>query len=84
MAALFASLAGILRVLACMRYQLSIVLPDNDREAASLCSASRGVQLKLLGVLATIARGSELAPDKERSAVNWCCSRASSLLRLSE
>lgn len=40
MAALFASLTGILGVLACMRYELSIVLPDNDREAANLLGVS--------------------------------------------
>lgn len=38
-AALFASLTGIPGVLACMRYELSIVLPDNDREAANLLRA---------------------------------------------
>lgn len=36
MAAMFASITGILGVLACMRYELSIVLPDNDRDAANL------------------------------------------------
>lgn len=40
LAALFASLTGILSVLACMRYELSIVLPDNDREAANLLGVS--------------------------------------------
>ena len=40
MAALFASITGILGVLACMRYELSIVLPDNDREAANLLGVS--------------------------------------------
>ena len=39
-AALFASITGILGVLACMRYELSIVLPDNDREAANLLGVS--------------------------------------------
>lgn len=39
-AALFASITGILGVLACMRYELSIVLPDNDREAANLLAVS--------------------------------------------
>lgn len=36
MAALFTALTSILGVAACMRYELSIVLPDNDREAANL------------------------------------------------
>jgi len=35
-AALFASLSAILGVLACSRYELAIVLPDKDREAANL------------------------------------------------
>ena len=39
-AALFTSLTGILGVLACMRYELSIVLPDNDRGAANLLGVS--------------------------------------------
>lgn len=39
-AALFASITGILGVLACMRYELAIVLPDNDREAANLLAVS--------------------------------------------
>jgi O-antigen/teichoic acid export membrane protein len=40
MAALFASLTGTLGIVACMRYELSIVLPDNDREAANLLGVS--------------------------------------------
>jgi O-antigen/teichoic acid export membrane protein len=39
-AAIFAAITGILGVLACMRYELSIVLPDNDREAANLLAVS--------------------------------------------
>lgn len=39
-AAMFSSLAGILGVLACMQYEQSIVLPDNDREAANLLGVS--------------------------------------------
>lgn len=35
-AALFASITGFFGVVVCMRYELSIVLPDNDREAANL------------------------------------------------
>lgn len=34
--ALFFSLTGILGVLSCMRYELSVVLPESDREAANL------------------------------------------------
>jgi len=40
LAALFTSIITILGVLACMRYELSIVLPDNDEEAANLLGAS--------------------------------------------
>jgi O-antigen/teichoic acid export membrane protein len=39
-AAMFASITSILGVLACLRYELSIVLPDNDREAANLLAVS--------------------------------------------
>ncbi|MFZ4856332.1 MAG: oligosaccharide flippase family protein [Desulfuromonadaceae bacterium] len=35
-AALFASITGIFGVIVCMRYELSIVLPESDREAANL------------------------------------------------
>lgn len=49
-AALFSSLTGILSVLACMRYELSIVLPDNDREAANLL----GVSLCFSGLIALL------------------------------
>lgn len=38
--ALFTSITGIVGVLACMRYELSIVLPDSDREAANLLVVS--------------------------------------------
>ena len=39
-AALFASITSIFGVLACLRYELSIVLPDNDRQAANLLAIS--------------------------------------------
>lgn len=35
-AALFGSITGILGVISCMRYELSIMLPNDDREAANL------------------------------------------------
>lgn len=52
-AALFASLTGLLSVLACMRYELSIMLPDNDCEAANLLGVSLcfSVLIALLTVL---------------------------------
>ena len=40
LAALFTSFTGIISVLACMRYELSIVLPDSDQEAANLMGVS--------------------------------------------
>jgi O-antigen/teichoic acid export membrane protein len=38
-AAIFASIAGIVGVVVCARYELSIVLPDEDSEAANLLGA---------------------------------------------
>lgn len=38
--ALFASLSGVISVVACMQYEAAIVLPDNDREAANLFGVS--------------------------------------------
>lgn len=49
-AAMFASITAILGVLACMRYELSIILPDNDREAANLLAVS----LVITGLTATL------------------------------
>lgn len=40
LAALFASFSGILGVMACMRYELTILLPDNERESANLLALS--------------------------------------------
>jgi O-antigen/teichoic acid export membrane protein len=39
-AATFISIVAIIGVVACLRYELSIVLPDNDREAANLFAIS--------------------------------------------
>jgi O-antigen/teichoic acid export membrane protein len=39
-AALFAAVNGVIGVLVCLRYELSIVLPDTDREAANLLAVS--------------------------------------------
>lgn len=41
-AALFTSITSILGVLACMRYELSIVLPDDDSDAANMLLVSIG------------------------------------------
>ena len=48
-AALFASITGILSVLACMRYELAIVLPDNDREAANLLAVCLVITFLIAG-----------------------------------
>lgn len=42
-ASLFASVTGILAVLACLRYELSILLPETDEEAANLLALSLGI-----------------------------------------
>ena len=61
-AALFASLTGILSVLACMRYELSIVLSDSDREAANLLGVSLcfSVFIALLTVLVIVLAGPQV------------------------
>lgn len=43
--ALFASITGILGVIACMRYEMSIMLPERDEEAANLLGISLGFTL---------------------------------------
>lgn len=43
--ALFASISGILGVVACLRCELAIVLPDEEREAANLLGLSLGLAL---------------------------------------
>lgn len=40
--ALFGSLTGIIGVIACMRYELAIMLPERDEEAANLLGVSLG------------------------------------------
>lgn len=59
-AALFASITGILGVLACMRYELAIVLPDNDREAANLLAVSLVMTVLIAGLtIPVIGYGSD-------------------------
>lgn len=59
-AALFASITGILGVLACMRYELAIVLPDNDREAANLLAVSLVITVLMSGLtIPVIGYGSD-------------------------
>lgn len=45
--ALFTSITSILGVIACMRYELAIMLPENDEEAANLLGISLGFTLLL-------------------------------------
>jgi len=44
-AALFAAITGVLVVLACLRYELSIVLPKEDEEAANLLALSLAISV---------------------------------------
>ena len=60
MMALFASIAGIIGVVSCLRYELAIVLPDNDREAANLLALSLGITVLIaLFTLPVVAFGRE-------------------------
>ena len=53
-AALFASIAGIIGVIACLRYELSIMLPKTDEEAANLLGLSLFFVLIITGISALI------------------------------
>lgn len=53
-AALFASIAGIIGVLACLRYELSIMLPKTHEEAANLLGVSLFFVLIITGISALI------------------------------
>ena len=53
-AALFASITGIIGVVACLRYELSIMLPKNDEEAANLLGLSLFFVLIFTGISALI------------------------------
>ena len=52
--ALFASIIGIIGVLACLRYELSIMLPKTDEEAANLLGLSLFFVLIITGISALI------------------------------
>ncbi|MFC1867384.1 lipopolysaccharide biosynthesis protein [Thermodesulfobacteriota bacterium] len=41
--ALFGSITGIIGVIVCLRYELAIMLPENDKDAANLLGASLGI-----------------------------------------
>ena len=49
--ALFISITGILGVIACMRYELAIMLPERDEEAANLLGVSLGTTFLLAIIL---------------------------------
>jgi O-antigen/teichoic acid export membrane protein len=49
-AALFTSIAGIIGVVACLRYQLAIMLPKTDEEAANLLGVSLFFVLIITGI----------------------------------
>ncbi|MBC2694682.1 MAG: oligosaccharide flippase family protein [Desulfobacteraceae bacterium] len=49
-AALFASITGIIGVVACLRYELSIMLPKTDEEAANLLGVSAFFVLVVTGI----------------------------------
>ena len=53
-AALFSSIAGIICVVACLRYELSIMLPKTDEEAANLLGLSLFFVLIITGISALI------------------------------
>ena len=62
-AAVFASFGSIFGVMACLRYELSIVLPETDRQAANLLGASMAicVGISLLTGLVVALAGEEIA-----------------------
>lgn len=53
-AALFTSITGIIGVVACLRYELSIMLPKTDEEAANLLGISLCFVLMITGISALI------------------------------
>lgn len=53
-AALFASITGIIGVVACLRYELAIMLPKTDEEAANLLGLSLFFVLIITGISALI------------------------------
>lgn len=53
-AALFASIAGIVGVVACLRYELSIMLPKTDEEAANLLGLSVCIVMIITFIIALI------------------------------
>jgi O-antigen/teichoic acid export membrane protein len=53
-AATFISISALLGVIACMRYELSIVLPESDREAANLVAVSVLAAMSVAAVIAFV------------------------------
>lgn len=63
MMALFISISGVLAVIACWRYELAIVLPEKDEEAANLLILSIGINfgMCLLTLLAVVLFRQQIA-----------------------
>ena len=62
-AALFASITGIVGVIACLRYQLAIMLPKTDEDAANLLGVSLFFVLVITGltILAVLFAGNHIS-----------------------
>jgi lipopolysaccharide exporter len=73
-AALFASITAVLGVLACMRYELSIVLPVNDREAANLLAVSIAFTgfITILMLLLVLYGGKEVVQLMNLPELEFC------------
>ena len=75
-AALFASITGIVGVIACLRYQLAIMLPKTDEDAANLLGVSLFFVLVITGltILAVLFAGnhiSQMLSSPELSKYLW-------------
>lgn len=53
-AAVFTSITGIIGVVACLRYELAIMLPERDEDAANLLAVSLGFVLVIAGLSAVL------------------------------
>jgi len=75
-AATFISVVAIIGVVACLRYELSIVLPDNDRDAVNLFAVSvlsAGLVATVIAVVVLSGRDSfmPLLPVLENASFMW-------------
>jgi O-antigen/teichoic acid export membrane protein len=53
-AAVFVSITGIISVVACLRYELAIMLPEQDEDAANLLAVSLSLALSIAGLSAVL------------------------------